>query len=67
MADAVFAYDGDVNALYYRLSDRPVARTIDIDGRIMVDVDANGKATGIEVLDPPGFSCDIVARAPRAV
>jgi len=59
--DPVFKYDGVANALYYRLTHEPVARTVDIDGRVMVDVDAAGKAIGIEVLNPPGFSISVTA------
>lgn len=61
MAEAVFSYDGDAKALYYRLTQQPVARTMDIDGRVMVDLDASGKAVGIEVIDPPGFSVSFSA------
>lgn len=56
MGDAIFEYDGDADALYYRLSGEPVARTVSIGDRVMVDVDAAGQAVGIEVLSPPGFS-----------
>ena len=59
--DPVFKYDGEAGALYYRLTHEPVARTVDIDGRVMVDVDASGKAVGIAVLDPPGFSVSVTA------
>lgn len=63
---AVFEYDGDAKALYYRLTYAPVARTVDIGGRVMVDVDSAGEAVGIEVLNPPGFtmtvSTDTVSR-----
>lgn len=64
---APFAYDGNANALYYRLTREPVARTIDIDGRVMVDVDASGKVIGIEVLDPPGFSASVSTRTSTTV
>ena len=53
---AVFDYDADANALYYTLTERPVARTVAIGDRVNVDVDTDGQAVGIEVLDPPGFS-----------
>jgi len=65
-ADAIFAYDADAKALYYRLTHEPVARTICIGDRVMVDVDADGEAIGIEVLDPPGFSVTVSAVAPSA-
>lgn len=56
IADAVFAYDHDADALYYRLSGKQVAKTVSFGDRVMVDVDADGQAVGIEVLSPPGFS-----------
>jgi uncharacterized protein YuzE len=62
--NAIFAYDANVGALYYRLTREPVARTMDIDGRVMVDVDGDGKAVGIEVLDAPGFSVSVSIPAP---
>ena len=61
----IFAYDGDADALYYRLTSQPVTRTIDIGDRVMVDVDAEGRAVGIEVLNPPGFSV-IISEAASA-
>ena len=61
MADAPFKYDGDAKALYYRLTDHAVVRTVSIGDRVMVDVDSDGEAIGIEVLDPPGFSSTVVA------
>ena len=64
---AVFEYDADVGALYYHLTREPVARTIDSDGRVMVDVDEGGKAVGIEVLDAPGFSVSLSTPAPAVV
>ena len=54
--NAVFEYDADADALYYRLTGKPVARTVAIGDRVNVDVDADGQAVGIEVIRPPGFS-----------
>lgn len=54
--NAPFTYDGNANALYYRLTRAKVVRTIAIGDRVNVDVDASGDAVGIEVLNPPGFS-----------
>lgn len=56
---AVFEYDGQADALYYRLTREPVARTVSIGDRVAVDVDGEGNAVGIEVLDPPGFSMTV--------
>jgi uncharacterized protein YuzE len=58
---AVFEYDGDAKALYYRLTYEPVARTIGIGDRVAVDVDDEGNAVGIEVLDPPGFTMTVTS------
>jgi uncharacterized protein YuzE len=56
---AVFEYDGQADALYYRLTREHVARTIGIGDRVAVDVDDEGNAVGIEVLNPPGFSMTV--------
>ncbi len=61
---AIFKYDGNANALYYRLTSEPVVRTVSIGDRVMVDVDAAGEAVGIEVLDPPGFSISVEPVSP---
>ena len=53
---AVFEYDGEAKALYYRLTHAPVVRTVDIGGRVMVDVDAAGHLGGeraLQVFDEP--------------
>ena len=64
---AVFEYDGDTGALYYRLTREPVARTIDIDGRVMVGRGSPpGRRSAIEVLDAPGFSVSVSTPAPLA-
>lgn len=60
---AVFEYDGDAKTLYYRLTREPVARTVSIGDRVMVDVDAAGEAVGIEVMDPPGFTMTVSTNA----
>ena len=67
---AVFEYDGEAKALYYRLTHEPVSRTVSIGDRVNVDVDTDGQAVGIEVLNPPGFtmtvSTDTVSHADTA-
>lgn len=63
----VFSYDADANALYYRITAEPVARTVAHGDRVNVDVDADGNAVGIEVLDPPGFSASSAPVAPLEV
>ena len=54
---AVFEYDGDAKALYYRLTREPVARTVSIGDRVNVDVDAAGQAVGIRLGMPRLFYC----------
>lgn len=43
-------YDLNVGALYIRLSDEPVARTVELDDNSNVDVDSAGVVIGIEVI-----------------
>jgi uncharacterized protein YuzE len=43
-------YDLNVGALYIRLSDRPVARTREIDDNTFVDLGEDGDVIGIEVI-----------------
>lgn len=63
---AVFEYDGEAKALYYRLTREPASRTVSVGDRVMVDVDADGQAVGIEVLNPPGFSMTVSTRTEAA-
>jgi uncharacterized protein YuzE len=44
-------YDRDVDALYIRLQEKNVARTVEIDEGINIDFDKTGKLIGLEVLD----------------
>ena len=44
-------YDLDAHALYVTISNEPVARTVEMDASTFVDVDADGRLVGIEVLD----------------
>jgi uncharacterized protein YuzE len=60
---SVFEYDGDAKALYYRLTREPVSRTVSIGDRVNVDVDADGQAVGVEVLNPPGFTMTVSTTA----
>ncbi|SRR6266498_1151616 len=43
-------YDLDVGALYVRLTDRPVARTREVDDNTLIDLDTDGGVIGIEVV-----------------
>jgi len=55
-------YDPDADALYVRVADGDRARTVEINDVTYVDVDANGRPVGIEVLYPR-----LAAREPRRV
>ena len=44
-------YDREVDALYVRLHEKYVARTIEIEEGLNLDLDENGKLIGLEVLD----------------
>lgn len=45
-----YTYTAEVDDLYVRLSDRPVARTVEVTPRCLVDVDDQGNAVRIEIL-----------------
>jgi uncharacterized protein YuzE len=44
-------YDREVDALYVRLQEKYVERTIEIQEGINIDLDKDGKLIGIEILD----------------
>jgi len=44
-------YDKQVDALYVRLQEKYVARTIEIEEGLNLDLDEDGKLIGLEVLD----------------
>ena len=44
-------YDNEIDALYIRLQEKQVARTLEIEEGLNVDLDASGRMIGIEVLD----------------
>ena len=44
-------YDREVDALYIRLQEKYVARTIELEEGLNLDLDENGKLIGLEVLD----------------
>jgi uncharacterized protein YuzE len=43
-------YDLNVGALYIRLSDRAVSRTVELDDNTNIDLDSAGSVIGIEVI-----------------
>ena len=44
-------YDREVDALYVRLQEKYVARTVEIEEGLNLDLDDNGKLVGLEILD----------------
>jgi uncharacterized protein YuzE len=44
-------YDKEIDALYVRLQEKYVARTVEIEEGLNLDLDENGKLIGLEVLD----------------
>jgi uncharacterized protein YuzE len=44
-------YDREIDALYIRLQETHVARTVEIDEGVNLDFDETGKLIGLEVLD----------------
>ena len=44
-------YDKEVDALYIRLQEKYVNRTVEIEEGINIDLDKKGKLIGIEILD----------------
>jgi uncharacterized protein YuzE len=49
------SFDFDANALYVRLTDEKVARTAEIDACTLVDLSADGRVVGIEVIAPQRY------------
>ena len=46
------SYDLDANALYITVTDRPIARTAEIDPGTLVDLDGAEGIVGIEIINP---------------
>jgi Uncharacterized conserved small protein len=44
-------YDREVDALYVRLQEKFVAKTVEVDEGINIDFDEGGKLIGLEILD----------------
>ena len=42
-------YDREVDALYVRLQEKYVARTVEIEEGLNLDLDDNGKLVGLEI------------------
>ena len=44
-------YDREVDALYVRLQEKLVAKTVEVDEGVNIDFDDQGKLIGLEILD----------------
>jgi len=44
-------YDNQVDAIYIRLQEKYVTRTVEIEDGLNIDLDEDGKLIGLEVLD----------------
>ena len=44
-------YDKEVDALYIRIQEKEVSKTIEIQEGVNIDIDENGKIVGLEILD----------------
>jgi uncharacterized protein YuzE len=44
-------YDNQVDAIYIRLQEKYVTRTVEIEDGLNIDLDENGKLIGLEVLN----------------
>lgn len=44
-------YDREVDALYVRLQEKFVAKTVEVDEGVNIDFDEEGKLIGLEILD----------------
>ncbi len=44
-------YDSEIDALYIRMQEKYVDRTLEIEEGLNLDLDENGKLIGLEVLD----------------
>ncbi len=52
----IIEIDGEARALYVRLQDGEIAKTIEYpDQEIFLDLDGQGQLLGIEILDPSGI------------
>ncbi len=44
-------YDHDVDAMYIRLQEKHVSRTVEVEEGLNIDFDSQGRMIGLEVLD----------------
>jgi uncharacterized protein YuzE len=50
-----FRHDADVNALYIRFAEAPVAQTIELEELVYMDLDAQGRPLGVEFVNADDF------------
>jgi hypothetical protein len=58
-------FDPEAQAMYVRLRDAKVARSIEVDDDYVVDLGADGEVLGVEVLAPPMSGPDLLRLAER--
>ncbi len=51
MTSPTLTYDRDANALYIRFSTNPIEETVSLSDSVYLDVDADGKPVGFEILN----------------
>ena len=57
-------YDESVHALYIQLADADVAATIELSKDVYLDVDAEARPVGVEILNAdPAFAAQIAKRS----
>ncbi len=54
-------YDKVADAIYFRMSEGNVAKTIKMSDRLVADIDSNGNTVGIEMLDASNQLGDIAS------
>lgn len=65
--NALLTFDADVNALYVQFSEHDVADTVQLAKGVLLDVDADGEAVGLEVLNADSGLADTLATLPDTV
>ena len=45
-------YDSEADALYVRIADGRIARSVEIGDCVVVDLDADGRPRGVEIISP---------------
>lgn len=53
MGIVLLEYDPEADAYYFRLSEEPVTKTVEVSDVVMVDLDADHRIVGVEFLVAP--------------